>query len=461
MAELVDAHGRELLNYAGGPATGLSAVTEVTQPRAHRLAGARPAGDIGTQALPGTMQPHTRPGRSRCTTLLQNPGRPDDRARDAACGGSDPEAARNGDTIMAQHVALVAGASGIIGNGLVEALAGRADWQTRTLATRPMAGVDSIAVDLLDAGATIEALKAAADTTHLFYAAYKPQPDFAAEVAVNGPMLENLLDGLKAAGAPLERVVLYQGAKVYGVHLGPVRAPFYEDDIRHIPPNFYYTQEDTLRRRSAAGEFDWCILRPDVVIGTVAGNAMNMAMVIGVFAAFCKATRTPFRFPGSGTVYDGVLAQFTDARLLGRASLWGATAAEARNEAFNYVHEPFRWERIWRQVGEGLGLEVGPPLKMTLARQMADKAPLWAQLTQQHGLREMPYERLVGWDFGDFIFNTEFDMISDMGKIRRAGFNETVDSGAALLAAIRSLQDQKVLPPFDVPTAAPGSSSRT
>jgi len=362
---------------------------------------------------------------------------------------------------MAQHVALVAGASGIIGNGLVEALAGRADWRTRLLATRSMAGVESIAVDLLDARATIEALKAAADTTHLFYAAYKPQPDFAAEVSANGPMLENLLDGLKAAGAPLERVVLYQGAKVYGVHLGPVLAPFYEDDIRHIPPNFYYTQEDTLRRRSTAGEFDWCILRPDVVIGTVAGNAMNMAMVIGVFAAVCKATRTPFRFPGSGTVYGGVLAQFTDARLLGRASLWGATAEEARNEAFNYVHEPFRWERIWRQVGEGLGLEVGPPLKMTLAKQMADKAPLWAQLTQQHGLREMPYETLVGWGFGDFIFNTEFDMISDMGKIRRAGFNETVDSGTALLAAIRSLQDQKVLPPFDGPTPAPGSSSRT
>ena len=95
------------------------------------------------------------------------------------------------------------------------------------------------------------------------------QPDFAAEVSVNGPMLENLLDGLKKTGAPLKRVVLYQGAKVYGVHLGPVLAPFYENEIRHIPPNFYYTQEDTLRRRAAAGEFDWSILRPDIVIGDV------------------------------------------------------------------------------------------------------------------------------------------------------------------------------------------------
>ncbi len=291
-------------------------------------------------------------------------------------------------------------------------------------------------------------MEAAADTTDLFYAAYRPAPDFAAEVAVNGPMLENLLDGLKAVGAPLRRVVLYQGAKVYGVHLGPVLAPFYEDHPRHIPPNFYFTQADTLRRHGEADGFDWSILRPDVVVGDVAGNPMNIAMVIGVFAALSRATGTPFRFPGSARVYNGVLAQVTDARLLGRASLWCATADAARGEAFNYVHEPFRWERVWRQVAEGLGLEVAPPMSMTLARQMADKGPLWSELRAAHGLNSTPYDQLVGWPFGDFIFNTEFDMISDMGKIRRAGFNETVDSGEAILGAIRRLVEQKVLPPF-------------
>ena len=132
--------------------------------------------------------------------------------------------------------------------------------------------------------------------------------------------------------------------------------------------DFYYTQEDTLRRGGAAGECDWSILRPDIIIGDVAGNAMNMAMVIGVFAAICKATGTPFHFPGSTKVHDGVLAQFTDAHFLGHASLWSATADVARNEAFNYVHEPFRWKRIWRQIGEAFGLEVGRPLKMTLAK---------------------------------------------------------------------------------------------
>jgi nucleoside-diphosphate-sugar epimerase len=340
------------------------------------------------------------------------------------------------------------GASGIIGRGVVEALAELAEWRTRALATRPVAGLETVAVDLGDGAAIREALRGAADTTHLFYAAYRPQPDFAAEVAANGPMLENLLDGLAAAGAPLQRVVLYQGAKVYGVHLGPVLAPFYEDDPRHIPPNFYYTQEDALRRRGDAGAFEWSILRPDVVIGDVSGNAMNMAMVVGVFAALSHATGTPFRFPGSRRVYDGVFAQFTDARLLGRASVWAATADAARGEAFNYVHEPFRWARVWRQVGEALGLEVGPPLRMRLAEQMADKGALWARIAAEQGLREADYARLVGWGFGDFILNTEFDMVSDMGKIRRAGFAETVDSGEALVGAIRRMQARRVLPAF-------------
>ena len=350
---------------------------------------------------------------------------------------------------MTEHVALVAGASGIIGNAVAAELAARPGWTARLSASKPLPDHETLVADLGNAAATADALRAAADTTHLFFAAYKPAPDTAAEVAVNGPMLENLLEGLHQAGAPLQRVVLYQGAKVYGVHLGPVPAPFYEDATpRHMPPNFYYTQEDALRRHAAARGYTWSILRPDIVVGDVAGNPMNAAVVIGVFAALCHATRTPFRFPGPAHVYDGVFAQITDARLLARASLWAATADPARNQAFNYVGEPFRWSTIWRRVGTALGLEIGPPIPLNLAKQMADKAPLWSELVQQHGLRDTPYDKLVGWPFGDFIFNCGFDVVSDMTKIRRAGFTETVDSAEAILAAIARLQEKKVLPPM-------------
>ncbi|WP_312487221.1 SDR family oxidoreductase [Massilia timonae] len=345
-----------------------------------------------------------------------------------------------------RYSALVVGASGIIGNAVVRELHGRPEWRVRALPRTFVDGVESIKVDLTDAQATASALEAARDTTHVFYAALKSGTDLLDEERINGGMLRNLLDGLKAVGAPLQRVVHYQGAKVYGVHLGHAQAPFYEDDPRHMTPNFYYAQEDLLRERAAAGEVEWSILRPDVVVGDIAGNPMNIAMVMGMFAALSKDAGAPLRFPGTDKVYSGVLAQTTDADWMARASVWAALDPAARGEAFNLVNEPFRWERVWHQVAAAFDMEVGPPQPFSLARQMPLKAPAWERIVQRHGLQSMPYEKQVGWWFGDFVFNTEFDMVSDMGKIRRAGFTEAVEPGATIVSAIERLRAARWLP---------------
>ncbi len=345
-----------------------------------------------------------------------------------------------------KKTALVVGASGIIGNAVVETLAQDPQWRVRALRRSLVPGVEAISCDLHDAAATAHALRGAADTTHVFYAALQADASLAREAQLNGAMLRNLLDGLKAAGAKLERVVHYQGAKVYGVHLGPVVAPFYEDHPRHLAPNFYYTQEDLLRERAQQGEFEWAILRPDVVVGDIAGNPMNIAMVIGAFAALSRQAGVPLRFPGSVRAYREVLAQLTDAGWLARASVWAALAPAARNQAFNLVGEPFRWERLWHKVGDALGLALAEPQSFSLAAQMPSQAAAWQSLAQQHDLQPVPYEKLVGWKFGDFVFNTEFDMISDMGKIRRAGFTEAVSTEDTLIGAIQRLREKRYLP---------------
>jgi len=74
------------------------------------------------------------------------------------------------------------------------------------------------------------------------------------------------------------------------------------------------------------------------------------------------------------------------------------------------------------------------------------KADAWAQLAAQHGLQTPDIEKLVGWWFGDFVFNTEFDMVSDMGKIRRAGFTEAVETEATIVSAIERLRAARQLP---------------
>lgn len=348
--------------------------------------------------------------------------------------------------MSASKVALVVGASGIIGNAVVETLAENPEWRVRAVRRTFVPNVETIDLDLTDANATARALSQAGDTTHVFYAALRPDSSLAKEADINGAMLRNVLDGLKSAGAKLQRVVHYQGAKVYGVHLGPTAAPFYEDDPRYLSPNFYYTQEDLLRERAAQGEFEWSILRPDVVVGDIAGNPMNIALVIGAFAALSKQAGVPLRFPGSMKAYREVLAQLTDARWLARASVWAALDPAARNEAFNLVGEPFRWERLWHKIGEALDMDVADPQPFSLATQMPSKADDWQKLAEQHQLESVPYEKLVGWKFGDFVFNTEFDMISDMGKIRRAGFTEAVSTEDCLIGAIKRLQEKKYIP---------------
>ena len=342
--------------------------------------------------------------------------------------------------------ALVAGAAGIIGDAVLTSLV-EAGWQARGLSRRAVSGHPSIQADLSDADATAAALRGAADTTHLFYAALAPDPDLAVEAQRNAAMLGNLIDGLEAAGAPLRRIVIYQGFKIYGIHLGAkVPTPARESDPPHMPPNLYMAQEAALRDRAARSRWDYVALRPDVVVGDIWGNPMNIALVVGAFAEISRALGIPMRFPGTDRAF-GQLVQFTDSRLLARASLWAATSEKAGGEAFNVTNgDVFRWKRMWSDVARHLGLETASPVPLKLARHMADKGPLWRGLAERLNLAEPDLDRLVGWGFGDFIFNTETDVISDVNKIHAHGFTERMDSTASLLAAIDSLKRRRILP---------------
>ena len=83
--------------------------------------------------------------------------------------------------------------------------------------------------------------------------------------------------------------MIYQGFKIYGIHLGAkVRTPARESDPPHMPPNIYLAQEAQLKQRAQKSRWDYVALRPDVVVGDVYGNPMNIALVIGVFAELSR-----------------------------------------------------------------------------------------------------------------------------------------------------------------------------
>ena len=350
------------------------------------------------------------------------------------------------------QTALVVGAQGVIGRNLVDHLAASGDWDAIGLSRRggagepPREGVRHVAVDLLDPADARAKLAPLAGVTHLFYAAYQDRPSWAELVEPNVTMLRNVLDAIEPAAPGLRHVSLQQGYKVYGAHLGPFKTPARESDPLFMPPEFMHAQQQLLEQRSDGASWSWSALRPSVVGGVALGNPMNLALAIAVYASISKRLGLPLRFPGSPGAYDALL-EMTDAGLLARATTWAATTPEAADQAFNVANgDLFRWRELWPRLAAWFELDVAPPLPLSLADAMADKAPLWERIAAEHELAPHPFERLSSWGFADFVFSWDYDLFADSSKIRRHGFHDYVETPAMFCSLFEQLRRERVIP---------------
>jgi hypothetical protein len=83
---------------------------------------------------------------------------------------------------------------------------------------------------------------------------------------------------------------------------------------------------------------------------------------------------------------------------------------------------------------------------MKLATWMADKGSVWDKIVARHGLEQRSLESLASWQFGDFVFEKEWDLLTDTGLLRRAGFNVCVDTIAMIRDQLNKYRDAKLLP---------------
>ena len=81
---------------------------------------------------------------------------------------------------------------------------------------------------------------------------------------------------------------------------------------------------------------------------------------------------------------------------------------------------------------------------------MRDKRQLWAELAQRHGLVTPDYEQAIAWSFGDFVFNTEFDVVSDLTKPRQHGCHEILRTEDRLIETLNQLQTAGIIPPLTI-----------
>ncbi len=187
----------------------------------------------------------------------------------------------------AKRTALVTGASGLAGGYMLAHLLEQGGWDIVALSRRkPRIPGDYkyIAVDLLDPEDCRTKLGPLTNISHLFYLAITERSDPRETVSANATMFFNLVKTVEAASPALEHVHLSQGTRWYGNHLGPYKTPSKEDDPRHMPPNFYYDQQDFLEQFQKGKRWTWSVGRPHAVCGFSTGGPMNLTLAIAVYA---------------------------------------------------------------------------------------------------------------------------------------------------------------------------------
>ena len=344
--------------------------------------------------------------------------------------------------------AVVAGASGFIGRRIAERLID-SGWNVVGLARRPPEPRGSVrwaAVDLASVDDCRRALSGVEGVTHIFYAArydhpVEGQPE---DVATNAAMLENLVDVLDTSA--LEHVHAVHGTKYYGHQLGPVAVPLTEDTPRAKGMNYYFAQEDFLRRRAAASKWSYSTSRPHSFLDEDVDHSRSIGLVLSVYAQIQRELGLPFDYPGSPAGFE-TLTQFTDLRLLARAIHWMAEEPRAANQSFNVVDgDTPRWSELWPRFAAWFGVDPGSPRKIDLTRYMADKGPVWDRIVAKHGLRKTRLDTLVLWSYGNYQLRPEWDVVSSMEKARALGFDERLDSGDALVRQFEHYRAERIIP---------------
>lgn len=353
------------------------------------------------------------------------------------------------------RIALVVGASGIIGSNLAAQLISKG-WTTYGLARNPNNEIENLVAvpaDLLNEESLSIAL-ADIEPTHVFITSWMRNETEAENIRVNSLMVRNLLNALSPKKS-VQHVALVTGLKHY---LGPFEAyakegflpetPLREEHPRLNIENFYYAQEDQVYAAAARDGFTWSIHRPHTVIGKAVGNMMNLGTTLAVYASICKETGRPFRWPGSEAQWKG-LSDVTDARVLAEHLIWASTTAIARNEAFNVVNgDVFRWSWLWKQLASWFKIEaIGydgtiHPLEQEIAKDGA----VWKEIAEKYNLKESNIDRLASAWHTDLDLGRPIEVMTDMSKSRKLGFSVFQRTDESFYNLFEQLRAEQLIP---------------
>lgn len=339
-----------------------------------------------------------------------------------------------GTTKATEATVLVAGASGITGSYIERSLRALAVERPglRVLSLSRQGSTD-LNADLDDAASVAALADSLSQVTHVVYCAFAGgggASTWGDLTERNTNMLSHLLEVIQDNDS-LARVVLMQGQKYYGSHLGPYKTPTVETDARHAGDNFYFTQQDMLHERSGSRRWDYVCLRPHLVCGLNERAPQNPVAVLSQYAMLMKRTGKPLTWPGAAEAF-GRITQATDADLLADATRWALFDDGVGGEAFNIINgDYFRWEQLWPVLAGVFEVPVGEINTRDLSAEMPAL-----------GQRHLPGHPEPDWAFANYMLSCSWDVMAGTLKAREFGYNGFCNSLARYESLFRQARGQ-------------------
>ncbi|ERN09794.1 hypothetical protein AMTR_s00029p00242940 [Amborella trichopoda] len=390
---------------------------------------------------------------------------------------------------QAPIVALVAGATGLVGAELMALLASRPNCsKVYAVARRSLSQgtllfdnhhhhnkhhmqCEFIACDLLNREVTMSKLSELKDVTHIFWTTWAvhfplDSPDCS---DTNAEMIANTLDALLPNAPNLRHLTLQTGTKHYlspKILMGTAKSlerknHRYDEESPRATygHNFYYALEDTVAAKLLETQVSWSIHRPGLLMGCSTTSFFNIVGCLCVYASICKHLSLPFVFCGSRECWEEPHIDASDARLVARQQIWAAIDGgdATKGHAFNAINgEDFTWKEVWPKIAAKFQLEQ-PEMSPedgdgwfsragSIVERMVDKGEIWEEIIERNGLRKTKMEEMANWWFLDILFRLPFKLLSSRDKANRLGFTDMCDTVSSILYWIDFMRQEQLVP---------------
>jgi hypothetical protein len=129
-----------------------------------------------------------------------------------------------------------------------------------------------------------------------------------------------------------------------------------------LEPNFYYTQEDLLKRYVKAHPgVGYNVTMPQWILAAVAGTDMTIFYPLAVYASIQRKLQQPLLYPGDLTSWDNS-HPISSGFILGTFYDWLVLNQGAAGESFNITDgSEFTFGNLWPQLASWFGLSFEPP----------------------------------------------------------------------------------------------------